>query len=210
MDLKVIGAGFGRTGTMSLKLALEQLGFGPCYHMLEVIRTPGDSEKWLAVAKGEMKDWRPILEKYQSVVDWPTTYFYKEFADAYPKAKVILTERDPKEWYKSATDTIFSTLNSSSMSAGSADPIRRAQGEMARYVVVDKTFGGSLDEANAIAVYKRHNEEVRRVIPKDRLLVYNGKQGWEPLCKFLGVPVPSTPYPKTNTTEEFQARLAVR
>lgn len=209
MDLKVIGAGFGRTGTLSLKAALEQLGFGPCYHMMEVFRNPGHSEKWLALGKGETKDWSDILANYQSVVDWPTTYFYREFADAYPSAKVILTERPAKEWYKSAINTIFSALSPMNDDAN-ADPMRKAQGEMARYLVVEKTFGGSLEEAHAIAVYNRHNEEVRRVIPKERLLVYNAEQGWEPLCKFLGVPVPAAPYPKTNTTEEFRARVAQR
>ncbi len=209
MELRVIGAGFGRTGTMSLKVALEQLGLGPCYHMMEVFSHPDHSEKWTKLAKGEVTDWSPILSGYTSVVDWPTTYFYRQFAEAYPKAKVILTERDPKVWYKSTSSTIFPQVKNN-LSGQTTDPLRLAQAEMANYIVFEKTFGGDLGEENAIAVYKRHNESVRHVIPKDRLLVYSGEQGWGPLCAFLGVPVPSTPYPKTNTTEEFQARTAQR
>jgi hypothetical protein len=207
MDLKVVGAGFGRTGTLSLKAALEQLGVGPCYHMMEVFRNPGHVEGWLAFAKGESKDITPLLENFHSVVDWPTTYVWRELYDASPKAKVILTERDPEVWYKSATDTIFRHMGNL---RADLDPMRHMQGEMATILVKDKTFGGDLGKDNAIAVYKRHNEEVKRTVPKDRLLVYKGEDGWGPLCEFLGVPVPSAPYPKTNTTEEFQARVQQR
>ncbi len=207
MDLKVIGAGFGRTGTLSLKAALEQLGVGPCYHMMEVFGNPGHVEGWLALAKGETNDWRPMLQNFHSVVDWPTTFVWRELADAFPAAKVILTERDPKVWYKSASSTIFRHMGNL---RADLDPMRHMQGEMATRLVKERTFGGDLGEENAIAVYKRHNEEVKRTIPKDRLLVYSGEQGWGPLCEFLGVSVPATPYPKTNTTEEFQARTAQR
>ena len=207
MDLKVIGAGFGRTGTLSLKAALEQLGFGPCYHMMEVFRNPGHSEAWHRIAKDESDDWRGLLANFQSVVDWPTTYFYKAFVAAYPDAKVILSvRRDGESWYKSASDTIFHGLNM----ARAGDPARGAQMEMARYVVFDRTFDNDISKDHAIAVYNRHNDEVRRTIAKDKLLVYRSEEGWEPLCRFLGVAVPAAPYPKTNTTEEFRSRIAQR
>jgi hypothetical protein len=204
MELKVVGAGFGRTGTMSLKLALEQLGFGPCYHMLEVFTHPGHAAAWLAIAKGESGDWRSLLADFQSVVDWPTTYFYRELAEAYPQAKVILTERPAEAWYRSVSKTIFAAMDAS-RGAPIADPGMQAQRDMARFII-DRTFANRFDEEHALAVYKRHNDEVKRAYPKDRLLVYDSDQGWAPLCAFLGVPIPSTPYPKTNSTDEFRAR----
>ena len=120
MTLKVIGAGFGRTGTLSLKLALEELGLGPCYHMIEVNAHPEHDALWLALARGEASDWRPMLHGYASTVDWPTTYIWKELAAANPQAKIILTVRDPEAWYASAAATIFARmLEFESMRAGS-------------------------------------------------------------------------------------------
>lgn len=204
MELKVIGAGFGRTGTLSLKLALDQLGFGPCYHMAELFSHPEHAPLWLALAEGKTRDWSRALEGYHSVVDWPTTYFWREFAAAYPKAKVILTERDTDAWFKSADRTIFQAMKQGL--PADADEIHRAQIAMAKYIVADLTFHNDVSEAHAKEIYRRHNEEVKRTIAADRLLVFDGAQGWAPLCAFLGVPVPSTPYPNTNTTEEFRAR----
>ena len=108
MPLSVIGAGFGRTGTMSLKLALDQLGFGPCYHMTEVFKNPKASGYWEAAADGKPIDWEEVFAGYRSTVDWPGATFYKQLADAYPEAKVILTERDAEAWFESTQATIFS------------------------------------------------------------------------------------------------------
>jgi len=200
MTLKVIGAGFGRTGTMTLKVALEQIGFGPCYHMVEVFKN-GAYQDWIDAADGK-PDWPKIFEGYNATVDWPNATFYAELADFYPDAKVILTERDPEAWFKSTQATIFKGMNSRDT---------QVPFELMAQKVVGRLFDQRLhDHDHVIEVFKRHNAEVRKRIPANRLLVYEVAQGWEPLCKFLGVPVPSTPMPKTNTTEEFVARRAAQ
>ena len=215
MSLKVIGAGFGRTGTLSLKLGLEELGLGPCYHMVEVNAHPEHDALWLALARGEASDWRPMLQGYASTVDWPTTYIWKELAAADPQAKIILTLRDPDAWYASAAATIFArmiefeTLRAEALRSDPAavDEARRRHMEMVNTLIVENTFGGSLDKNNAIAVFNARNEEVRRSVPREKLLVYESGDGWEPLCVFLDVPVPSAPYPKVNTTEDFASHF---
>jgi hypothetical protein len=215
MTLKVIGAGFGRTGTLSLKLALEQLGFGPCYHMIETSQHPEHDAMWLALARGESDDWRTILDGYAAAVDWPSIMIWKELVAAYPDAKVILTVRDPDAWYESARKTIFARMQEfadvlASGDESAVDPARRAHMTMVNTVVVDKTFAGNLDRRHAIRVFNAHNEEVRRTVPPDRLLVYESGQGWKKICAFLGVPVPPTPFPKVNTTEDFATRFPER
>jgi len=215
MSLKVIGAGFGRTGTMSLKYALEQLGFGPCYHMIETREHPEHDALWLGLARGQSEDWHAILDGYAASVDWPAIMIWKELAAAYPQAKVILTVRDPERWYESASNTIFARMREFAEAlarddAENIDPARRAHMRMVTAVVVDKAFGGSLDRDHAVQVFNAHNDEVRRTIPPERLLVYEAGQGWEPLCTFLGVPVPETPYPKVNSSDDFAARFPVR
>ena len=205
MTLSVIGAGFGRTGTLSLRIALEQLGLGPCYHMLEVFQHPEHIKVWDQAAEGQPVDWDALLGSYRSAVDWPVCAFYCELAERYPQAKVILTVRDPQHWHQSAMDTIFGTMvNPPPIS----DPVVQAQVRMARKLIVDKTFGGRVqDREHAIVVYERHNEAVKRAIPPERLLVYEVAQGWEPLCRFLGCPVPETPFPQANSTDEFRQMI---
>jgi hypothetical protein len=210
MTLKVIGAGFGRTGTLSLKLALEELGLGPCYHMIEVNAHPEHDAMWLALARGETSDWRPMLTGYASTVDWPATYIWKELAAANPQAKIILTLRDPEAWYESAAATIFARMldfEALRDNPDAVDPARRRHMEMINTLIVEKTFGGSLDKDRAIAVFNAHNEEVRRLVPPARLLVYETGEGWDLLCALLGVPVPATPYPKVNTTDDFASHF---
>jgi hypothetical protein len=204
MPLSVIGAGFGRTGTMSLKLALEQLGFGPCYHMEEVFKNPKAPGYWEAVADGEPVDWEEVFAGYHATVDWPGATFYRELAEAYPQAKVILTLRDPEAWFASTQSTIFN----------SADPeiqqivADAAMGRMGDKVVFSLFDHQIRDKERVISVFNRHNETVRNTIPPERLLVYEVSQGWEPLCAFLGVPVPAGPMPKLNSTENFAENLA--
>ena len=198
MTLKVIGAGFGRTGTMSLKLALEQLGFGPCYHMIEVFKHQA-WDLWYEASKDPAHaDWATIFQGYNSTVDWPNATYWKELADAYPDAKIILTERDPDQWFDSTQATIFRQLG-------------QGEGGFPRMAaaVVGALFDQQLhDREICTRVFREHNARVRAAIAPERLLVYEVAQGWGPLCDFLGVPVPATPMPKTNTTEEFQARVA--
>jgi len=201
MGLSVIGAGFGRTGTMSLKLALEQLGLGPCYHMVEVFKNPKAPGYWEAAADRQPVDWAEVFAGYGCTVDWPSATFYRELAQAYPDAKVILTLRDPKAWFASTQATIFQHGFDDA-----DDPFRRMT-----LKVIGRLFDQRMhDEAHCIEVFNRHNETVQRVIPKERLLVYDLAQGWAPLCGFLGVPVPDTPLPKANTTEAFQSEMAGR
>ncbi|HZZ67127.1 MAG TPA: sulfotransferase [Phenylobacterium sp.] len=201
MTLKVIGSGFGRTGTMSLKLALEQIGLGPCYHMSEVFKNPAAPDMWSTAADDPAHaDWAKIFAGYNSTVDWPNATYYKELADAYPAAKVVHTERDAEDWYASTQATIFADR-------GPMDPDAAFPRMIGK--VIFPLFGGRMaDKDHLIAVYNAHNARVRRTIPAERLLVYHVADGWAPLCDFLGVPVPEGATPKVNSREEFGARLA--
>jgi hypothetical protein len=205
MALKIVGAGFGRTGTVSLKDALEKRGFGPCYHMLEVLERPDHIEMWHRLAYGGSIDWDLLFKDFHSAVDWPAARYWRELAGHYPDAKVLLSLRDPESWYKSMNDTIFQGLKT--RTPDNVPQPRGHQSEMARKIIVEDTFGGSLDKAHAIEVYNRHNEQVRRTIQPDRLLVFEVRQGWEPLCRFLGVAVPDEPFPHLNDTASMQARM---
>lgn len=206
MSLKIIGAGFGRTGTLSFKLALEQLGFGPCYHMLEVFEHPEHIPAWQNATNGSLPNWSNFFTGYQAAVDWPVCAFWKPLAAAFPDAKVILTVRDPEKWYQSIRETIYLTLTAPTRPDDKPELI--AHRNMTRQLILQNTFGGKLDDkAHAIAVYQRHIDEVKAGLPPERLLVYQVSEGWSPLCKFLNCPQPDHPFPQVNTTEEFQARL---
>jgi hypothetical protein len=196
MTLAVIGVGVGRTGTFSLKLALEQLGFGPCHHMTEVNGSEAQKAFWRAAARGETASWGEAYAGYRSAVDYPTAYFWRQLASNYPDARLILTTRDPDAWY----DSVAKTISFSFGPENDPDSFGRA-------VIGEAVFGGRFaDRAHAIAVYEAHNEAVRQTIPASRLLDYRVDQGWPPLCAFLGVPVPAEPFPHRNTTEEFLSR----
>jgi hypothetical protein len=174
--------------------------------MIEVNAHPEQDPLWLALARGETSDWRPMLQGYASTVDWPTTYIWKELAAANPQAKIVLTLRDAERWYESAAATIFARMlefQALRSDPDAVDPARRRHMEMIDTLIVEKTFGGSLAKNHAIRVFNAHNEEVRRLVPPERLLVYESGEGWEKLCAFLGVPVPAAPYPKVNSTDDF-------
>lgn len=208
MSLKVIGAGFGRTGTLSLKMALEQLGFGPCYHMVEVFKHPTHIPLWRKAHAGDATDWPALFEGYQATVDWPSCNLWAEQLAAFPEAKIILSRRDPAAWYRSIMSTIYP---SSAAAAASDDPGQRAFGAFAMEVIWDRVFQGRLDdEAHVCATFEAHNAAVIAAAPKDRLLVFEASEGWGPLCDFLGVPVPETPYPRSNSTEDFQKHRGPR
>jgi Sulfotransferase domain len=202
MSLKVIGAGFGRTGTRSLKEALEILDLGPCHHMVEVFTHPEQAAFWTRVADGEPVDWNEVFASYRSSCDWPSCSFYRELAEFYPEAKVVLTLRDPKAWYRSVANTIMAHLTPPKPGEPEIGP-----GRFARVLIAEKTFGSDMSEAHMIEVYNRHNEEVVRTIPPGRLLVFDTKDGWAPLCEFLKVPVPDVAFPLLNTTEQFQQHV---
>jgi hypothetical protein len=204
MALEIVGAALGRTGTNSLKLALEQLGFGPCHHMFEVRDHPEQLPYWQAAARGEPPDWDEVFTNYRACVDWPSARFWREIAAHYPDAKVLLTLRDADKWFDSVHATIYPVI----MSREAREPGRfRDTLEMAAEIIIKQTFGGRLDDRDdAIAVFRAYEEEVRRTIAPERLLAYDVSQGWEPLCAFLEVPVPDTPFPRTNTREEFREK----
>lgn len=201
MALQVIGAGLGRTGTLTLKTALETLGFGPCHHMVEVIAHPEQIPLWNRAAKGEAVDWEEIYGAYRATVDWPGCHYFAELAGRYPQAKVILSRRDPERWFESMNETIIPGMASQGLDSLTDDHPLLFGG----LIIARDFFGFDFSKASAIAAFERHDAEVRRRIPADRLLVFEVAQGWEPLCAFLGVPVPAEPFPRVNDRAEFQA-----
>ena len=211
MALKVIGAGFGRTGTASLKAALEELGFDKCYHMQEVFRNPTHASIWRAAAEGKPVDWDALLEGYQATVDWPGCTFYQELMERYPDAKVLLNVRDPDAWYKSMTDTVYRVSRPSfprSLVPLVVPPLRRLI-RMVKTLIWQNTFDNRFeDKVYALKVFNDHIAEVKRTVPAEKLLVYEVKEGWEPLCAFLEVSVPDKPFPRLNDSAAFnrQAR----
>lgn len=202
MALDVIGAGFGRTGTLTLKTALEMLGFGPCHHMVEVIEHPEQIPFWNRAADGEAVDWEEVYGNYRATVDWPGCRFYAQLADFYPQAKVVLSLRDPERWYDSMDETILSAVKGNGQEPAAAPP-DEGRSKFAE-IIYRHTFNLDFSKDNVIAAFERHNAEVKRRIPADRLLVFEVAQGWEPLCAHLGVPVPDHPFPRVNDREEFK------
>lgn len=201
MTLKIIGAGFGRTSTLSLKSALETLGFDPCYHMMEVSANKGFADYWGAAARGDAVDWDVVFQGYQATVDWPAATYWRELADHYPDAKVLLSVRDPEAWYKSVMNTIYGADNRKWFEALYKDLPQRQMIDR----IFDTTFDGKiLDKDHAIRVFNTHTAEVKAAIPADRLLVYEVGSGWDPICTFLNLPVPNKDYPHSNSTEDFR------
>ncbi len=219
--LQVIGAGLGRTGTLSLRAALERLGLAPCEHMTNAFAHPERFSLWLEAARrkraGEPIDWRPLFAGYRATLDWPGAWFWRELVAAHPQAKVILTVRDADRWYDSARATIYTAV-----AERTATPAARAlygligwlnprAGRGFRTVqetVWDGTFGGHfLDREAALRIFHEHNRDVQAAVPPERLLVFDVKEGWEPLCRFLDVPVPEgEPFPHVNDASDFDRR----
>jgi len=200
MPLNIIGAGLGRTGTMSLKLAIEKLGLGPCFHMAELFADPTRVPTWMAAADGR-PDWEAVFKGFPATTDYPACSFWRELAAAYPQAKVILTVRDADKWFESTQETIFSDPMTEVIRSSPIKPFFEK--------TVWKAFGDKLhDRAFMTAEFKRHNAEVEKTLPKQRVLIYEVKQGWGPLCAFLGVPAPSTPFPHVNSREEMKTMMA--
>ena len=198
MALKIVGAGLGRTGTASLKEALEQLLGGRCYHMIEVFARPDDAEVWTAALRGDPPDWDAFLADFDAAVDWPACSAWRELAAAYPDAPVLLSSRDADGWWRSASRTIFESIDRHKVSS---DP---AWAEMTA-VMLEQFTPDWRDEDAAKAAFEAHNAAVRAEVAADRLIEWQPGDGWEPLCRALGVDVPDTPYPHTNTSDEFRA-----
>ena len=201
--LKILGAGFSRTGTSSLKRALEILELGPCYHMHEVFLNPENPKAWTE-AMTNTANWQELFRGYQSAVDAPTCHFWQQIHDAFQSSKVILTERDPDEWYESYYSTIFQVLSNPSLMASSA----RATLEMVRKLELDHIFTGRFeDKAHAITIYTQHNQQVKNTLSSENLLVFNVSDGWEPLCTFLDIDIPDVDFPYRNSQAQFQSRV---
>ena len=195
MTLRVVGAGVGRTGTASLKQALEELLDGRCHHMFEVIDNPEQIPRWAGAAAGDMPDWKELLKDYVALVDWPGASFWPELSAAFPEAVVVLSVRDPEKWYASVIETI--------LRSDSSYPELEA---MWRAVTRSRFCDEFEDKTKMMAAMESHNQAIKDAIPPRRLLVWEVTEGWEPLCRALGVPVPNRPFPRTNTKTEFLDR----
>ena len=203
MGLKVIGANFGRTATMSLKQGLEILGFEKCYHMSEVVVHPEHVKLWLDAWRG--KDiWTTLFAGYQAAVNWPAAAFWPQLMHVYPEAKIVLSIRDADKWFESARNTIFQSMDSNLLAK---DEVLRTRIEMLKEIIVDGTFNGDLSNKDkCIKIYKENIERCRSEVPLDRLIEFDTFLGWEQLCKELDCTIPEKPYPHVNKAAEFTHR----
>jgi Sulfotransferase domain len=200
--LKVVGAGVGRTGTNSLKLALEQLLGGPCHHMFEIVSDPTQIPLWTAAIEGGMVDWSTMPPGYLSLVDWPGASFWPELTAANPDALVLLSVRDPEAWYRSASNSIFLVFDV-------VPPEMQPWFESMRRLLGER-FSDKLDDPTAMMdAFERHNAAVRAAIPSSRLLEWTPTDGWEPICERLGLAVPDEPFPKTNALNDWRANFGM-
>jgi hypothetical protein len=197
--MHVIGSGLGRTGTYSLKFALNQLGLGPCHHMEEVLHNMSRQVPlWEAVVAGKA-DWAAAYDGFASAVDWPTASFYRELAAVYPDAKFVLSTRSAESWAESFGETIYAVLHGRDQ----APPDKRDWLEMVVKIIAKAGIPLGLDHDGLVKAFKAHEAAVKAAIPAGRLLVFDVKQGWAPLCAFVGKPVPAEPFPRTNDREQF-------
>ena len=214
MPLKVIGVGFGRTGTESLYTALNQVGL-PCYHMYEVMNNKLNKSHldfWLKVARsapGTQQNWETeVFSRYAAAVDNPACVVWRELMAAYPDAKVILTlhPKGPEAWRESTMETIYFTENHWQFKVLELfTPFGRKFGEMVRKLIWQRGHQNTMaDRDKAVAYYQQHIDTIRREVPLEKLLVFKVTDGWEPLCEFLSIPVPPTPFPNVNSREQFQ------
>ena len=202
MEIAVVGAGVGRTGTHSLKLALEQLLDAPCHHMLEILGDPTQIPAWTDAIEGRPVDWAAMLARYGAIVDWPGGAFWRELSAANPDALVLLSVRDPESWYRSASNTIFLTFDN-------MPPEVAPWMASVRKLLHDRFSDRFEDPTAMMDAFVRHNDTVRAEIPADRLLEWTVSDGWEPICERLGLPVPAEPFPVTNTTDEFREMIGI-
>jgi hypothetical protein len=204
--MNIIGAGLPRTGTSTLQDTLNLLGFGPCFHAREIVGNDAEIDRWIAGFRGPPVDLRAALHGYRATTDSPACFYWRELADEYPDAKVILGVRDPHSWYRSMTKTVLRPGMFDETGDPECDPALRGLRRLAD-AMNDKVFGHRHDEDSLLDAYHRHNDEVRKGIPAERLLEYDVAQGWGPLCEFLGVAVPDTPFPWLNDSRQFVANV---
>ncbi len=205
MALQVIGAGFGRTGTNSLKVALEQLGFWKCHHMREVPGSRAQVDAWYALSQGEEVDWDRVFDGFAASCDWPSAVYWERLYRHYPDSVVILTVRDEDRWYESVAETIYPVSRVVPRWLVWSIPRVRKLLQAIMDSIWDGIFDGKFeDKTHAISVYRANSARVKRVVAPERLLVFEAKDGWEPLCAFLNVPVPDSPYPHVNEAAEIK------
>ncbi|MEQ8842360.1 MAG: sulfotransferase [Acidimicrobiales bacterium] len=208
--MKVIGSGFGRTGTLSMKHALEDLGVGPCYHMEEVPRHRGHVGVWHAAGRGEPVDWSRLFAGFESAVDFPASVVYRDLMEAFPDAKVVHTVRDPDRWYESTFETIYQARTLAPAWVLRSVPAARRFFEMVEMLVWDGVFDGRFtDREFALRRYREWTAEVIATVSPERLLVFDVRDGWEPLCAFLDLPVPAHDFPNVNDRESMLRRFRV-
>ncbi len=202
MALQIVGAGVGRTGTHSLKVALEQLLGGTCHHMVEMFGRPDQIAYFMGAIDGQPTDWSVVMDDFTAMVDFPGSLFWRENAAAYPDAPVLLSTRDAEGWYTSASNTIF-------LSFDRVQPELRPWMEAVRRALHDR-FSDDFENKDAmIAAYERHNAEVRAEVPAERLIDWTPGDGWGPICAALNLPVPAEPFPVTNTTADFREMMGL-
>jgi hypothetical protein len=212
--MKVIGAGLPRTATLTQKISLEMLGLGPCYHMVNVLGNLDQTDVWRGILEGDGDLAKP-LEHFQSCVDWPTSFYYKELMEMYPDAKVVLSVRTPESWARSMDETIVDSLIGDSLAfhvSAAAGHLNTKWAEYLELMTEMWTKAGVLDAGDHHrldlgAAFNRHNDEVERTVPADKLLVWQPADGWEPLCEFLELDVPDAPLPRVNDKETYTARI---
>jgi hypothetical protein len=208
--MKVIGAGFGRTGTLSLKKALELAGLGPCYHMEDMIRFPKHMDIWKSAAQGKPVNWNDIFTGYESTLDFPASLYYRELLTAYPDAKVVLTVREPERWYQSMYATAYTMMQLTTPAwFKKYVPQYRRFADLIDLLIWDGLFSGRFaEQEHAIQVYNQHIEKVKQNIPAEKLLIFSVKEGWQPLADFLGFPIPEgVPFPYVNDHETVRRQM---
>ncbi|MCJ1250921.1 hypothetical protein MMC30_008149 [Trapelia coarctata] len=217
--MKVLVIGMMRTGTKSMKAALEELGIREVYHMTTTMKNPKDADMWTAAINAKFfnkgkkftrKEWDSLLGNCEACIDVPTAAFMPELIEAYPEAKVIVSERDPEKWYTSLSTTVGArATNWRIITLSLLDPFFLGKWGPFTGSLMQAVFGskGVADKENALRTYKRMHQEVRDIAPKEKLLEYKLGDGWEPLCKFLNKDVPDEPFPFINESHEFQQRV---
>jgi hypothetical protein len=213
--MKLIGAGLPRTGTLSQKIALEMLGLAPCYHMVNVLTDLEETARWRRAVDGDLSP-AEIFEGFEATVDWPGSFFYRELIELYPDAKVLLSVRPSDRWARSMRDTIWGVIYGDIMIRHLSDARRTIDPPWADYIDLMSEMwqrSGLIEnaqtttEADMAAAMERYHAEVQSTVPAERLLVWSVSDGWEPLCEFLGLPVPEADFPRVNDSAQFADRI---
>lgn len=206
MPLKIIGAGFGRTGTLSMVRALEEPKFFPCHHMVETRKNPSELPYWRPTLDGSIVDWRKLFNGYQARIDWPGAAYWKKLSTAFPASKVILTIRDPEQWYESFLATIHISMGRGRWDYN--DGHQRAVSKLAYEILCVGIFENrTTDKDFMISRFLKHRDEVVNSIEPRRLLEFDISEGWSPLCGFLEVETPDTDFPRGKSTQDFRTKM---